>query len=53
MSNKKSKKQEAQSVMVDDEEELDEDEFVVERILDKRKRAGSVEYLLKWKDYAE
>jgi hypothetical protein len=30
-----------------------EDEFEVERILDKRRRNGTTEYLVKWKDYSE
>ena len=28
-------------------------QFIVEKILDKRKFAGKTEYLLKWKDYGK
>lgn len=35
------------------EEATSQDEFVVEKVLDKRTVNGRIEYLLKWKDYSE
>jgi Chromo (CHRromatin Organisation MOdifier) domain len=34
-------------------EELLEEEYEVEAILDKRKRGRKIEYLMKWKDYLD
>ncbi|KAI8929738.1 hypothetical protein BC831DRAFT_259471 [Entophlyctis helioformis] len=36
-----------------DDEDADEEEYEVERILDHRKRRGKTEYLVKWKDYPD
>ena len=36
---------------VDDEEDGGEGQYVVEKVVDKRKRGGQIEYLIKWKDY--
>jgi len=41
-----------QVVVAEDYEDIDEDEFIVENILDKRSgKKGKTEYLIKWKNY--
>eukprot|EP00091_Calanus_sinicus_P017270 TRINITY_DN37278_c0_g1_i1.p1 TRINITY_DN37278_c0_g1~~TRINITY_DN37278_c0_g1_i1.p1 ORF type:complete len:103 (+),score=40.15 TRINITY_DN37278_c0_g1_i1:441-749(+) len=41
-----------QVVVPEDYEDIDEDEFIVENILDKRSgKKGKTEYLIKWKNY--
>ncbi|KAI0979327.1 hypothetical protein GJ496_002551 [Pomphorhynchus laevis] len=37
----------------DDEHNLSEEEYIVERIAGKRARKGKIEYLLKWKGYSD
>lgn len=37
----------------DEEEELDETEFIVEKILDRKVVHGEVFYLLKWKGFTD
>jgi len=36
----------------DDDDDDEDEEYVVEKIVDKRKRNGNIEYLIKWKDWS-